>query len=112
VFAIFLLLFLAGLAVVLFLVLGPLSGGLHRPFPLFLLACAVPFVFFALASLFGGLAFRRIGAPIAESWPPPMPWPAATSPSGCGRNPRRVRPAGGQLQPDDRRAGPRRAAAP
>jgi two-component system OmpR family sensor kinase/two-component system sensor histidine kinase BaeS len=33
---------------------------------LLLAACAVPFAFFALASLVGGLAFRRIGSPIAE----------------------------------------------
>jgi two-component system OmpR family sensor kinase/two-component system sensor histidine kinase BaeS len=59
-------LFIAAIGVVLFLAFGPLQGGLNRPGGLLLAACVVPVVFFALASLLGGLAFRRIGTPLAD----------------------------------------------
>jgi two-component system OmpR family sensor kinase/two-component system sensor histidine kinase BaeS len=60
------LLFLAALAIITFFWFRPWEPGFHRPGAFFLVACGVPLVFLAMASLLGSWAFRRIGSPIAE----------------------------------------------
>ena len=60
------LLFLAAISVILFLAFGPYQAGLHRPGPIALVACVVPLVFLLLVFALGSLAFRRVGAPLAE----------------------------------------------
>lgn len=59
-------LFLTALIVVLALLFQPLHTVLPRPQVLLLVLCGVPLSFTALAAVFGGLAFRRIGSPVAD----------------------------------------------
>lgn len=61
------LLFLLGVATVIYLAFGPLSQHLSRPGSAVLLGlCVVPFVFIFLSSLLGALGFRRFGRPLAD----------------------------------------------
>jgi two-component system OmpR family sensor kinase/two-component system sensor histidine kinase BaeS len=59
-------LFLAAIVIVLALAFGPPQLWLSRPRILLWIACGVPLVFFTLVSLMGGLAFHRIGTPLAD----------------------------------------------
>jgi two-component system OmpR family sensor kinase/two-component system sensor histidine kinase BaeS len=59
-------LFTAAIIIILSAVYQPLREILPHPDQLLLLLCGVPLGFTFLASLLGGLAFRRLGSPLAE----------------------------------------------
>jgi two-component system OmpR family sensor kinase/two-component system sensor histidine kinase BaeS len=65
-FGVVISLFVTALIIILSLVFQPLRDLLPRPEMFFFIICGVPLAFAALASLFGGLVFRRFTTPLAD----------------------------------------------
>ncbi len=57
--------FLAAIGIIIYLIFGQANPD-FSPATLLAILCGVPFAFMLLASLFGGLAFRRLGTPFAD----------------------------------------------